>query len=115
MDWLTDNFECLFSVSVVNSHLVGQPRERSETDFYRIKTGMTWKLRVNWRLDDDSAEMDVAKVLFENSKEYVVKRLEQGLSLEKERIYFSSILTSNLYFTAEEADNQKNYLLLCGI
>jgi hypothetical protein len=84
MDWATDNFECLFDVSMVDSRFVGQPRERSETDFHRIRVGMTWELRVNWKLDHDSAELDVVKVLFEYSREHVIERLQKGLPLEDE-------------------------------
>jgi len=84
MDWATDNFECLFDVAVVDSRFVGQPRERRETDFYRIKVGMTWELRVNWGLDDDSAEMDIVKVLFEHSREHIVERVQKGLQFEDE-------------------------------
>lgn len=84
MDWATDDFECLFSVSMVDTRFVGQPRERSETDFHRMQVGITWKLRVNWRLDSDSAEMDVVKVLFEHAREYIIEGLQKGLPLEDE-------------------------------
>lgn len=82
MDWANDNFECLFGVSVVDTRFVGQPRELSETDFHKMNVGMTWELRVNWGLASDGAEMDVVRVLFEHSKEYVVERLQKRLLLE---------------------------------
>jgi len=84
MDWATDNFECLFVVSIVDTCFVGQPRERSETARHEMTVGMTWKLRVNWSLDSDGAEMDAVKVLFEHSIEYVKGRLQNGLPLEDE-------------------------------
>ena len=84
MDWATDNFECLFGVSMVDSRLVGQPREHSETDFHKIKVGMTWELRDNWRLNNDIAEMGVVKVLFEYFREYIVERIRRGLPLGQE-------------------------------
>ena len=84
MDYVTDNIEYIFGVSAVDSRFVGQPRERSETDFHKIKVGMTWELRVNWRLDDDNAEMNVVKVLAEHCREHVVEKLQQELPLENE-------------------------------
>jgi hypothetical protein len=84
LDWATDNFECWFGVSMVDTRFVGQPREHSETDFHRMKVGITWELRVNWKLDSDSAEMDVVKVLFERAREHVIEGLQKGLPLENE-------------------------------
>lgn len=82
MDWPHDDFECIFGVSVVDSRFVGQPREHSETDFHEIRVGMTWKLRVNWRLDVDLAETDAVKVMSEHCREHVVERVQQRLPLE---------------------------------
>lgn len=76
--------ECLFRVSVVDSSLVGHPREKSSTDFYEIRVAMTWELRVNWKLEHSGAEMDVVKVLFEHCREHVAERLAQSLPLEHE-------------------------------
>jgi len=84
MDWPRSDFACLFDVLVIDSRFIGQPRERSETAAHRIKAGITWKLRVNWRLADDNSEMDVAKLLFEHCREHVTERVQQGLALENE-------------------------------
>lgn len=84
IDWITENIECWFGVSTVDTRFVGQPRESSEADFHKMKVGITWELRVNWRLDSDNAEIDVVKVLFEHAREYVIERLQKGIPLEDE-------------------------------
>jgi hypothetical protein len=84
MDWPNSNFECIFGVSVVDSRIVEHPRENSETILHKIKVGMQWELRVNWGLENEGAEMDVAKVLFEHCRENVVERIRQRLPLENE-------------------------------
>jgi hypothetical protein len=84
LNYITNNFECLFNVSVVDSRFVGQPRERSQTTFYNIKASMTWELRVDWRMDDDSDEMNVLRVLREYCSEYVAERIKLGLPIENE-------------------------------
>lgn len=77
-----DCFGCLFSVSVVAAGFVGQPREDSETDSYRMQVRISDFLMRSWSLDSRNTKIDVVKVLFEHTREYVVERLQRGLPLE---------------------------------
>ena len=88
-DYPTDTFVYLFSVSIVDSSLVGKPREKSETNYHTVKMGMTYELRVNWGLDNEIADTNLRKVLFEYCREHVRKRTEQGLPPE-ERIVLTT-------------------------
>ena len=109
--WTTDSFVCLFGVSVVDTSLIGKPREKSETNHYRIKAGMTLTLKSTWRLTD-SSDSDVAKVLFEHCREYVATQVQKKLEPEKELLLSTSTspdrcpydISRCLLYTSDAAD-----------
>lgn len=80
-----DNVEYLFPVRIVDSDFIGKPREKSKTSYHEIKTRITRTLRVNWHLEN----MDILKVLFERTREYVEEKVRNRTLLREEELVLS--------------------------
>ena len=79
-----DKLECWFEFSVVDSSLIGTPREVGST--YIVKVTITDALMNRWSLagaECSGVTEEMVKVAFQSAEEYISEQLKKG-SLEKE-------------------------------
>ncbi|GAI52491.1 unnamed protein product, partial [marine sediment metagenome] len=82
----------LFEFSVVDSSLICQPEEISETLRGKLVVGITRELNYNWRL----SHKDLIKVLFEFGKRHIIQKIKDRTLAESEEL---------LLTTSNSADN----------
>lgn len=83
-----NDLEYMFPIRVVQTDLIGKPREKSETTHHKIKVKITEELQTNWHLK----KAEIVKVLFERVKEHIDEKIRKNTLLEKEEL---KLLTSN--------------------
>jgi len=88
-DYPTDNTEYGFYFDVVDSSFLGEPEERASATKHRIKVGITYKLLVNWRLDNVSEDA-LVRVLFHYARRYVEQRIRDNTLKDCEELLLSS-------------------------
>jgi hypothetical protein len=78
----TDDKTYYFLFSIVDSSLVGHPRQKSATSHHVVKVTIVWEVLVNWGLgafgsmrDDDP---DLVKLLFWYAKERIEEKVNSG-------------------------------------
>ncbi|OGP51312.1 MAG: hypothetical protein A2Y79_03815 [Deltaproteobacteria bacterium RBG_13_43_22] len=84
-DFNTDNLECHFKLSVIETALIGTPREISNT--HKLKLTITDRLMNNWNLEGaewSAVTESMLKVAFQSAEEYVTGLLKKCASLEEE-------------------------------
>ena len=62
-----DDLEYMFPIRIVQTDLIGKPREKSATTRHNVKVKITEELQTNWHLK----KTEIVKVLFERVKEYL--------------------------------------------
>lgn len=75
----TDELECWFRFSVIDSSLIGMPKERGST--HTLKVSMTDSLMNNWDLAGAEGSVvtnDMIKVAFQLAEEYIAEQLKKG-------------------------------------
>ena len=84
-DFDTDNYEFWFWVSIIDTSLIGTPREHPGE--HKVKLIITDRLMVNWGLVgqkwDDVTE-DMRKLAFQRIEEYITELLKNGVPLENQ-------------------------------
>jgi len=83
--------DIIFPYNVVNSNLIGAPEEKSSTQKFNLKVGISDSLVACWNLRSD----DLIKVLFEYGKRYVVQQLKDKTLTSEQELW----LTTNNYPT----------------
>ena len=81
----------LFEFSVVDSSLVCQPEEISETLRGKFVVGITRELNYNWRLNDE----DLVKVLFEFGKRHIIQKIKDRTLAESEELLLTTSNSSD--------------------
>jgi len=84
-----DAIEYKFPLTVVESSLVGEPEEQSETKEHIILTSITGTLASTWGLFEN--QLDLEKVLYEYSKRHVIKKLKDGTLGNREELWLSNL------------------------
>ena len=80
-----DNLECWFKFSVVDSSLVGTPRDIGSTHI--VKVTITDSLMNRWNLagaEWSVVTQEMIKVAFQGAEEYISEQLKKGPLLERE-------------------------------
>ncbi len=78
-DFYTDNLECRVKFSVIDSALIGTPRERESV--HSIKVVMTDMLLDTWRIPgaiDFGITDEMVKVALQSLEDYLVEQLKKG-------------------------------------
>jgi hypothetical protein len=75
-----------FEFTVVDSSLVGQPEERSETLHGKLFVGITIELNINWHLKDE----ELLKVLFEYGKRHIIQKIKDGTLSKREELLLTT-------------------------
>ena len=86
-DFYTDNFECRVKFSVIDSALIGTPRERESV--HSIKVVMTDLLMDAWRIPgaiDFGITDEMVKVALQSLEDHLVEQLKKGPLLEGELV-----------------------------
>ncbi len=84
-DFYTDNLECRVRFSVIDSALIGTPRERESV--HSIKVVMTDMLMDTWRIPgaiDSGITDEMVKVALQSLEDYLVEQLKKGALPEGE-------------------------------
>lgn len=81
----------LFEFSVVDSSLVYQPEEISETLRGKLVVGITRELNYNWRLN----QKDLIKVLFEFGKRHIIQKIKDRTLAESEELLLTTSNSSD--------------------
>ncbi len=84
-NFYTDNLDCLFEFSVVDSSLIGTPREIGSKHIVRVT--ITDTLMNDWNLagaEGSGITEEMVKVAFQGAEEYISEQLRKGLLSEKE-------------------------------
>jgi len=81
----TDNLEYVFEFSVIDSSLIGTPRERP--DKHTLHLTLSDRLINNWNLEHDSGSgitLEMVKVAFQSAEDYISDYIKKGMLKEKE-------------------------------
>jgi hypothetical protein len=84
-DFKTDNLECQFKFSTIDSSLIGTPRDIGSV--HKLKLIMDDRLIVNWNLVVDGySEIteNMIKVAYQRAEEYIKELLRKSITLEDE-------------------------------
>lgn len=84
-DFDTDNYECWVRFSIIETSLIGTPRERES--IHVIKIVMTDFLMDAWRLPgaiDNVVTDDMLKIALQSLEEHLSKQLQKGIPQDKE-------------------------------
>jgi|GEM_PF-1684605 len=74
---INDDYTCDFFFSIVDSLLLGQPRQGSATTYHLVKVTITWNVFVNWGLNENNLP-DLPKLLFWYAKERIEENVRSG-------------------------------------
>jgi hypothetical protein len=77
---LGQTIEYKFPVYIVDVEFINSPREKSKTREHEIIVRLDYRLRVNWRLQNN----EIIKVLFEKANELVKEKIKNNSLQEKE-------------------------------
>lgn len=88
-EWITETTKFSFIFSVVDSSLVGSPREKSASTYHKIIIGITFETKINWgwmntKFEQTVAESDLLKTMFWYAKELIEEKLKSGALSQKE-------------------------------
>jgi len=84
-----DAYTCDFFFSIVDSSLMGQPRQKSATTHHVVKVTITWELLHNWGLDGIN-NPDWIKLLFWYAKEHIDENVKSGNLPAKDELTVTS-------------------------
>ena len=84
-------YTCDFFFSIVDSSLVGQPRQGSATTYHQVKVTITWEVFVNWGLE----QKDLPKLLFWFAKERIEENMSSGNVPKNDELTLTSQTAEN--------------------
>jgi hypothetical protein len=78
--------DMMFPFNIVNSDLIGAPEEKSSTQEFNLKVGISDSLFACWSLRPN----DLVKVLFEYGKRYVVQQLKDNTLASEQELFLTT-------------------------
>jgi hypothetical protein len=99
----TDDTSYTFIFSVVDSSLVGKPREKSASNYCAVSVTVHWEVLVNWGFIDlrplelpPARIPDLQKVLFWYAKEHIEKQVRDGTLSKQTEVVLSRATADDL-------------------
>ena len=89
-----EDYTCNFFFSIVDSSLVGYPRQASATTHHVVTVTITWEALVNWGLDKNNAP-DKNKLLFWYAKERIEENVKSGNPPAKDELTVTTQTTED--------------------